>query len=129
MLTEAQAARIHVMAAFSEPIGNTDRHFENISLMLDARNEPRDVAPAYDILPMRYAPVGDAVPPLDPVAPSLGSIGGRTQAWSAAHAAALDLWIAVVEEGAALGLSAPMRKLAAKNRRAIEAFAKPLLAR
>jgi len=57
-LSAQQARDIDVMAAFSELIGNTDRHFENISMLLDEDGEYAGVAPAYDILPMRYASIG-----------------------------------------------------------------------
>lgn len=37
-------------------IANTDRHYGNISLLLDG--DDWALAPAYDMLPMLYAPVG-----------------------------------------------------------------------
>ena len=67
----ATAARhIDVMAAFSELIGNNDRHFENLSLLIGEDGEYQGVAPAYDILPMRHASIGGGVDPaLVPVTP------------------------------------------------------------
>ncbi|MCK7495442.1 MAG: HipA domain-containing protein [Comamonadaceae bacterium] len=53
-ISQADATRVDVMAAFSELIGNTDRHFDNLSLLIDEDGEYRGIAPAYDILPMRY---------------------------------------------------------------------------
>lgn len=128
MLSAPQAMAIHVMAAFSELIGNGDRHFENISLLVDDQGQPVDVAPAYDILPMRYAPIGGGVDPdLRPIEPSFGSIGGRETVWRVAHAAAARFWDRVQHDRELPLVSAAMRELAGENLRVATAFAAPLL--
>ena len=127
LLTADQARRIHVMAAYSELIGNSDRHFENISLLLDASGAIADVAPAYDILPMKYAPLGaGVVPDLVPITPKLGPIGVRAGVWGLARNAALTFWERCRDD-AALGLSAPMRAVAARNGEAVRRFVVPLV--
>ena len=74
----ASAQRLHSTAVYRELITNSDRHFENISLMLDARGEVSDLAPAYDLLPMKDALICSGVnPALSHVARKLGSIGCR----------------------------------------------------
>lgn len=127
LLNVDQARRIHVMAAYSELIGNSDRHFENISLLLDASGAVADVAPAYDILPMKYAPLGaGVVPDLVPITPKLGPIGVRAGVWGLARRAALTFWERCRDD-AALGLSEPMRAVAARNLDAVRQFVAPLV--
>ncbi len=125
-LPQSQADIIRSLAAFTELIGNDDTHFENLSLMLDAKGRPRAVAPAYDLLPMRYAPqvsgIGD--PPLTPVSPSVGSIGVSGAVWQPAYAAACRFWKCAAAEKR---LSAPMRALAKANLAVIGEFIEPLV--
>lgn len=121
-----QAHRFHIMAAYSELIGNSDRHFENISLLLDETGDVCDVAPAYDILPMKYAPIGaGVVPDLNPIAPKLGSIGARAGVWSAAGRAAQEFWTKCRDDER-IGLSSSMRALAGVNLRVVQQFVMPL---
>lgn len=92
-IDESQADIIHLLAAVSELIGNTDTHFENIALLLDAEGQPASVAPAYDLLPMMYGSVGGGIdPPLRPIEPKLGHVGGRMRIWRQAHLVAQDFW-------------------------------------
>ena len=122
------ARHIHTMATFSELIGNNDRHFENISLLIGEDGEYLRVAPAYDILPMRYAPLGGGVDPaLVPITPRLGSIGANPVVWALAAQAADSFWRAAQTQTLAAPISGAMRKLAAQNRAAAAAFVAPLL--
>ena len=50
-------ARIHLVERFGQLIGNTDRHFGNLSFYLDG-TKVTGLAPIYDMLPMHYAPRG-----------------------------------------------------------------------
>ncbi len=119
---------IDVMAAFSELIGNNDRHQENISLLVGDDGEYAGVAPAYDILPMRYATLGGGLDPdLTPIAPTVGSIGARPQVWEAAARAADAFWNAVQSADLAAPISEPFRALAAANLAVARAFVAPLL--
>ena len=63
LLSPGDARQVDTMAAFSELIGNTDRHFENISLLIDEDGQYLGMAPAYDIQPMRYASIGGGLDP------------------------------------------------------------------
>lgn len=46
-ILDAEAVRrVLILAAFSELIGNGDRHFENLSLLTDDRDRPYALAPA-----------------------------------------------------------------------------------
>ena len=129
LLKPASAQRLHTMAAYSELIANTDRHFENISLMLDERGEVSDLAPAYDLLPMKYAPIGGGIDPaLSRVAPKLGSIGGRAEVWAVASLAATAFW-SRCRDDQSLSLSQSMRELAAENLVVVREFVEPLIGR
>lgn len=129
-LTAEDARHIDVMAAFSELIGNNDRHFENISLLIGEDGEYQGVAPAYDILPMRYAPLGGGVDPdLTPIQPQVGTIGAQPAVWARAAEAAERFWTAAMHEELPVPMSRGMRQLASDNRRLARAFVAPLLPR
>lgn len=59
-LAAQDARNIDVMAAFSELIGNGDRHFENISMLLGDDGEYAGVAPAYTSCPCAMPPLAGA---------------------------------------------------------------------
>jgi hypothetical protein len=129
-LSAEDARNIDVMAAFSELIGNNDRHFENLSLLIGEDGEYLGVAPAYDILPMRYASLGAGVDPdLTPIQPKVGSIGAQPEVWSRAAEAAERFWMAAMTEDLPVPLSQEMRQLARENLSAARAFVAPLLPR
>lgn len=54
----ADARELRFLAAFGELIANTDMHLGNVSFTLGDAGRLR-LAPAYDMLPMAYAPVGE----------------------------------------------------------------------
>jgi len=54
-LTRADADRLALVWWFGDLIGNTDMHYGNASLFLDA-NRPLELAPTYDMVPMHYRP-------------------------------------------------------------------------
>jgi hypothetical protein len=128
ILRPADTRQVDTMAAFSELIGNTDRHFENISLLIDDHGEYQGIAPAYDILPMRYASIGGGVDPdLTPIEPKIGAIGPQPEVWARAARAAERFWLQAQTETLAAPLSPAMRRLAAQNLAVAKAFAAPLL--
>ena len=55
LIDGASLATIQRLQAFGELIGNTDMHFGNLAFFLDDAL-PLQVAPAYDMLPMLWAP-------------------------------------------------------------------------
>lgn len=129
-LTFEDARNIDVMAAFSELIGNNDRHFENISLLIREDGEYQGVAPAYDILPMRYSSLGGGVDPdLTPIEPKVGTIGAKPEVWARAAAAAERFWMAAMSNDLPVAVSHEMRQLAEENLRVARAFVAPLLPR
>ena len=127
-LPPGDARHIDTMAAFSELIGNTDRHFENISLLIDEDGEYQGVAPAYDILPMRYASIGGGMDPdLTPIEPKIGTIGPKPEIWERAARAAVRFWLSAQAETLAAPLSRKMKRLAVQNLRVARTFVAPLL--
>lgn len=127
-LSAQDRLNVDVMAAFSELIGNTDRHFENISVLLGEDGEYSGIAPAYDILPMRYASIGGGVDPdLTPITPKLSTIGAKPEVWALAANAAHRFWGAVREGKLELPVSDDFKRLAAHNLAVGQEFLAPLL--
>jgi hypothetical protein len=60
LLTAQDARNLCFLEAFGQLIANTDRHYGNISLLLEGSQNGGDwaLSPTYDMLPMFYAPVG-----------------------------------------------------------------------
>lgn len=127
-LSARDARLVDTMAAFSELIGNSDRHFENISMLIGEDGEYQGIAPAYDILPMRYASIGGGLDPdLSPIEPKVGTIGAKPEVWARAALAAERFWTAAMTEDLPVPLSREMRELAQINLQAARAFVAPLL--
>ncbi|MBW8467865.1 MAG: type II toxin-antitoxin system HipA family toxin YjjJ [Thiobacillus sp.] len=92
LLTAEDASHLRLLEAYGALIANTDRHYGNISLLLD--NDDWRLSPTYDMLPMLYAPVnGELVErrfserPLHPTANTLAE-------WPQARELALVFWAA-----------------------------------
>jgi hypothetical protein len=90
LLTDDDACTLRLLDAFGLLIANTDRHYGNISLLLD--DDDWTLSPTYDMLPMLYAPVaGELVErdfsrlPLQPTAAMLPE-------WERARALAIAFW-------------------------------------
>lgn len=129
-LSPDDVRHIDVMAAFSELIGNTDRHFENISVLLGEDGEYSGLAPAYDILPMRYASIGGGVDPdLRPIMPKIGTIGAKPGVWALATEAAQRFWGAVQQAPVDLPVADGFQRLASLNLAVVRDFVAPLLHR
>ena len=127
-LSAEDVRRVAVMAAFSELIGNSDRHFENISLLIGEDGHFQGIAPAYDILPMRYASLGGGVDPeLTTIAPRVGTIGAQPEVWRCAAEAAERFWRAAQEEVLAVPVSPAMQELAGRNLVKAREFVGPLV--
>lgn len=129
-LSSADARNIDVMSAFSELIGNSDRHFENISMLVDDEGEYAGLAPAYDILPMRYASIGGGLDAeLKPLAPKIGTIGAKPEVWERAAAAACSFWQRVAADGLSQPVSPAFQHLATQNLAVVQSFVEPLVPR
>lgn len=125
LMDQDDVQRVQVLTAFSELIGNGDRHFENLSLMTDEGGHPVAVSPAYDMLPMMYSPVGGGIEPeLRPVAPSFQSLGAQRDVWAQAFQAGHAFWLAAAADER---LSRPMRDISCRNAEVVAEVVAPLL--
>lgn len=77
------------LETFSDLIGNTDKHHGNISFFCEGE-KILGLAPAYDMLPMLYAPQQNQLiaRTFDPAPPKVAAIS----VWRSALAAARDFW-------------------------------------
>lgn len=110
LLTQADARTLRLLEAYGQLIANTDRHYGNISLVL--QDDDWALSPTYDMLPMLYAPVsGELVPrdfasrPQQPTAATLGE-------WGEAQRLARVFWQAAATDER---VSADFRAIAAEN--------------
>ena len=110
LLRPADARTLRLLEAFGVLIANTDRHYGNISLLLDG--DDWALAPAYDMLPMLYAPVGGELVPRSfadrPVQPTAATL----PEWPRALALARSFWAAA---SADTRISAGFRQIAGEN--------------
>lgn len=117
-LGAADAQRIGVIHWFGRLIANTDMHTGNLSFVPEAGR--LRLAPVYDMLPMRYAPLaGGEVPPL--TAPAWPQpLPAERDDWQLAATLAQRFWSLVAQERR---LSAPMRALGQEQARRLQLLA------
>ncbi len=106
-LSQQDADHIAWLQAFGTCIANSDMHFGNLSLFHDGGRSFR-LAPAYDMLPMRYAPAADGAVSTPewrtPTPPPFA-----VSQWASARSAATQFWQRVAAENS---VSSDMRALA-----------------
>lgn len=98
IITDETQAALCRLWHFGRLIGNTDMHEGNLSFVPGAHADQLALAPAYDMLPMLYAPVRGVELPPRTFAPPLPLPGERTHWLAAAAAAALFWQSAAVDE-------------------------------
>lgn len=101
---------IGLLDAFGALIANTDRHHGNLSLLL--QDHRWRLAPAYDMLPMLYAPVAGEVVPRDLAAQPPRPTVHTLAVWPQARDLALRFWQAAAADGR---ISAGFRAIAQAN--------------
>ena len=110
LLTQADARTLRLLEAYGQLIANTDRHYGNISLVL--QDDDWALSPTYDMLPMLYAPVGGELVPRDfasrPLQPTAATLGE----WDEAKGLALAFWQAAAAD---VRISPGFRAIAAEN--------------
>ncbi|MCA9571653.1 MAG: HipA domain-containing protein, partial [Myxococcales bacterium] len=94
LLGAEHLAEVRWLAVFGRWIGNTDMHLGNLSLTLDG-TRISGLAPAYDMLPMAFAPVANEVVPRT-FEPTLDGLGGVPAL--EVHAAAVAFWARVAAD-------------------------------
>jgi hypothetical protein len=110
LLRPADARTLRLLEAFGALIANTDRHYGNISLLLDG--DDWALAPAYDMLPMLYAPVGGELVPRNFAERPLQPTAATLLEWPQALALARSFWTAASADAR---ISADFRQIAAEN--------------
>ncbi len=106
-------ARIEHLWWFGRLIANTDMHAGNLSFR---PNGSLTLAPAYDMLPMLYAPLTGGEVPLRSFEPPL-PLPPQRAVWSAACAAALSFW---QRAAADVRIGAAFRRLCAANAKRLQ---------
>jgi DNA-binding Lrp family transcriptional regulator len=116
LLSDPDVDQVRLLDAFGALIANTDRHFGNITLF-DDYDGPFTLAPAYDMLPMLFAPQNDQIVPrvFEPPAPRSVWL----PVWSRARSLAETYWQRLIEEPA---LSEEFRELCARCMEALRAL-------
>jgi DNA-binding transcriptional ArsR family regulator len=95
LIDVAAARELRFLAAFGELIANADMHLGNVSFTLDDKRRLR-LAPAYDMLPMWYAPTGEGWAQR---APRRGEPRAAfADQWSSAVPLARDYWARLAED-------------------------------
>jgi DNA-binding Lrp family transcriptional regulator len=91
LLTPRDADHLRLLEAYGVLIANTDRHYGNISLLLEG--DDWVLSPTYDMLPMLYAPVASEIVPRTVAArhPTAATLA----VWPRAVALAQAFWAAV----------------------------------
>jgi len=120
MLPPRDARNLAFLEAFGMLIANEDMHFGNVSLLSSGPFSRKfSLAPAYDMLPMRYRPRDEhpmPEPGFEPPAPHAGVL----EAWSVAVPAAALYWERVAADS---GISAGFQRIAERNHESIRAIA------
>lgn len=122
LLRPADAERLRLLEAYGQQIGNTDRHYGNISLLIDARGS-WELAPAYDTLPMVYAPVAGEIVSREDFDPSKFAPSAQTlRVWGQARDLATRFWQLVAEDRR---ISDEFRTLAAHHAQSLRTHHEP----
>lgn len=110
LLTEQDASHLRLLEAYGVLIANTDRHYGNISLLLD--NDDWRLSPTYDMLPMLYAPINGELVPREFGERALQPTANTLAEWPPARALALRFWQAAAADER---ISSGFRALAQAN--------------
>jgi hypothetical protein len=116
LLSADDLQRIELIWWFGRLIANSDMHLGNLSFFPAGRFE---LAPAYDMLPMHYAPLGGGEVPARTFSPPV-PLPARRPAWRKSAAAALEFWR---QAGADRRISASFRSICTANAHTLETVA------
>ena len=110
LLRPEDARTLRLLDAYGRLIGNTDRHYGNISLVLV--QDDWHLSPTYDMLPMLYMPIAGEVVPQDLAADQMLPTSHTLDVWPQALALALAFWEGAMQEER---ISSGFRQLAQQN--------------
>ncbi|MEO5671753.1 MAG: type II toxin-antitoxin system HipA family toxin YjjJ [Ramlibacter sp.] len=117
LMTAEDAQRLCLLEAFGQLIANTDRHYGNVSLLI-GDNGKWQLAPAYDMLPMLYAPLAGELVMREFNPAALAPTPDTLRAWSTAQALARRFWQTVAKDSR---LSDAFRRVAAEHSKRLAA--------
>jgi hypothetical protein len=110
LITAQDALNLTLLDAYGQLIGNTDRHYGNISFLL--HDDDWQLSPTYDMLPMLYAPINGEVVARDFAARPLHPSVTTLKVWPQAKALAAQFWQKAAADGR---ISEGFRTLAQAN--------------
>lgn len=110
LLRPQDARTLRLLEAYGVLIANTDRHYGNISLLL--QDDDWVLAPTYDMLPMHYAPVGGELVPRNVGERAAQPTAATLPEWDEAKALAVRFWAAACAD---TRISSGFRQIAADN--------------
>jgi biotin operon repressor len=118
LISASDVRKIKLLDAYGMWIGNTDRHFHNLSFLIESSQSANPkylLAPAFDQLPMFYMPVAGQVLDKDfePPVPYSSLI----EVWIAAKKLGRLFWETVKQDSR---ISSSFRKIAASNLKKID---------
>lgn len=114
LLSAEDAERVAERQLFGRLIGNSDMHGGNLGFFHDA--DGLRLAPSYDQLPMRYAPLAGGEVTSAPLTPAL-PVPAQRQRWQRVAPRALAFWQAAAEDDR---ISLPFRALCGSNAKALQ---------
>lgn len=110
LMRQDDAQRLRFLEAFGRLVGNTDRHYGNISLLIE--NGHWRLSPAYDVLPTLYAAINGELPARDLEASAAAPTVETLEEWPGARQWATVFWRAVAAD---TRITAAFRAVARKN--------------
>lgn len=117
LISATTASDIASLWHFGRLIGNTDMHEGNLAFEpASSAGGELTLAPAYDMLPMLYAPVRGVELPLRKFAPAL-PLPNEYEVWRSAAAAAIEFWQSA---GCDVRISADFRAVCRENGQEVE---------
>ena len=115
LMTSQDAQQLQLLEAYGLLIANTDRHYGNISFLLE--DDDWRLSPTYDMLPMFYAPVKGELVERDFAARKLQPSTQTLTVWPLAKQLAQQFWQSVAADAR---VSDAFKALALANAEAVE---------
>jgi hypothetical protein len=110
LLNPADARTLRLLEACGQLIANTDRHYGNISLLI--QDDDWVLSPTYDMLPILYAPIGGELVARDFWARPPQPTAATLPEWERAKALAAAFWQTAAKD---VRVSEGFRAIAAEN--------------
>ena len=115
LMTSQDAQQLQLLEAYGLLIANTDRHYGNISFLLE--DDDWRLSPTYDMLPMFYAPVKGELVDRDFAARKLQPSSQTLAVWPQAKQLAQQFWQSVAAD---VRVSDAFKALALANAEVVE---------